>query len=597
MHKLNHKIIRLLVILLLLLTSVTVYSVSDEGIWNPTGSLSTARSTHTTMLLADGRVLVTGGRSGSEFIASAEIYNPVTGVWSTTGSLNVTRGHHTATLLDDGRVLVVGGGNGTYLNSAEIYDPNTGIWHITGSLNTARNSHTATLLPDGRVLVAGGVRFMPIASAEIYDPATGVWSITGSLNTVHSNHTATLLTDGRVLVAAGASYSSSAEIYDPATGIWGITGSLNDGRFLHTATLLTDGRVLIAGGGDDPYFASTEIYDPNTESWSMTGSLNTARRDHGATLLSNGHVLVVGGYNGGFIDGAEIYDPDTGVWTMTGSLNTARASNNRFQIPLLTNSQVLIAGGQNDDGDLLSAELFAIRPSVLEVMADSFLRSGNANTNEGANLNMVVRSSGHNRAIVSFDLNELLSLGVTSVETATLRLYIVHNANNWGNEGRTIDAHHLLEDWIEGDGANMKPANLTNAAFNPFKNRGDGVGITWKCAIDTEVNNQKADCDPKWHGGTYDPIPSDTVTIFKDFAGNNQLPPTTKTEGWVEFDVTLNVNECLADEEQSCSWLIRKTQEGQNGRIEFATKEGSTALYDAQYGQSVAPQLTLSYTP
>ena len=247
-----------------------------------------------------------------------------------------------------------------------------------------------------------------------------------------------------------------------------------------------------------------------------------------------------------------------------------------------------------DGGAAVETITVLVRPTSIAVDQDSFLRSGSDNTNEGANLNMVVRDSGNNRALVSFDLSEISS-GSGPIETTVLHLFIVQNGNNWGNEGRTIDAHQVTENWAEGDGANMKPGNLTNAEFTPYSHRGDGPGVTWKCAVDAEINNHSADCDPQWNGGTFDPTPSDMLTIFKDFDGNNDLPPTTQTLGWVEFEVTGDVNECLANHSIQCSWLIKKTQEGQNGRVEFATKEGAMALYDAQFGETVASHLVLSY--
>jgi len=82
------------------------------------------------------------------------------GFWTTTGSLNTARISHTATLLPNGRVLVAGGSDGTSgnrLSSAKLYDPVTGGWSVSGSMATPRESHTATLLPNGQVLVAGGI--------------------------------------------------------------------------------------------------------------------------------------------------------------------------------------------------------------------------------------------------------------------------------------------------------------------------------------------------------------------------------------------------------------------------------------------------------
>jgi len=147
-----------------------------------------------------------------------------------TGSLNTARDSHTATLLSNGKVLVAGGVGGAYLTSAELYDPASGTWTATGSLNTARGQHTATLLPDGKVLVAGGTLNSngnnSLASAELYDPVSGTWTATGSLTTARFVHTATLLPNGKVLVAAGYGTSypfdlTSAELSD----LCGLIGS------------------------------------------------------------------------------------------------------------------------------------------------------------------------------------------------------------------------------------------------------------------------------------------------------------------------------------------------------------------------------------
>jgi hypothetical protein len=71
----------------------------------PLADLATARSGHTATLLADGRVLITGGDASS----SVEIYDPSTESFAVTGNMSSARSGHTATRLSDGRVLVFGG--------------------------------------------------------------------------------------------------------------------------------------------------------------------------------------------------------------------------------------------------------------------------------------------------------------------------------------------------------------------------------------------------------------------------------------------------------------------------------------------------------
>ncbi|MBI5566906.1 MAG: hypothetical protein HY870_18555 [Chloroflexi bacterium] len=351
---------------LVLLTSFAASALA-AGQWTATNAMVNSHMWHAAALLADGRVLATGGPTGF-FSAAAEIFNPATGSWTATGSMTVSRALHTATTLNDGRVLVAGGVDNTiYTNvtyaSAEIFDPATGTWTLTGSMTMARSQHTATRLNDGRVLVVGGV------TAEIYNPTTGLWITTSNPGITHGGHTATLLSDGRVLVAGGLGSSANAvstvEIYDPTTDTWITTGSLSSARWDHAAALLNDGRVLVAGGRADSGgnfipLASTEIYDPVTGIWTATGNLGTTRAFHTATLLSDGQVLAVGGLtNGAVLSTAEIFDPATGGWSATGSMIDSRGDHTATR---LNDGRVLAVGGGGNGSGTCCAELFTLTP-------------------------------------------------------------------------------------------------------------------------------------------------------------------------------------------------------------------------------------------
>jgi Galactose oxidase, central domain len=343
------------------------------------GDMAQGRNGATATLLADGRVLIVGGRQDAGYLSTAEIFDPQTASFRATGSLPGPLGGHTAALLRSGRVLIVGGFDGVhYQSKAFLYDPASGSFAATGSLHTARDSHCAVLLTDGRVLIAGGEggdrsSAATLSSAETYDPATGVFSLVGSLPGTSPGVVATLLGDGRVLVVnrglAGASPGpASAFLFDPKTGQFRSTGSMLAG-WADSAVTLRDGRVLVTGEtrnlpvGTLPVTSpSAEIYDPATGQFSMTGQPTFMGEI--PTLLKDGRVLLLGGGAGwgdGHGDMAEFFDAALGKFTAVGTGFAA----NRPSVAELLDGRVLIAGGDGPSrgGDtpgpvLASAELF-----------------------------------------------------------------------------------------------------------------------------------------------------------------------------------------------------------------------------------------------
>ena len=358
--------------------------------WTHTGNLNTARYSHTATLLESGQVLVAGGAVGafclcccgpdpsSRSDASAELYDPHTATWNYTGSLNTARRSHTATLLENGQVLVAGGyadvSRAFPLQSAEIYDPATGGWRPIGSFNTIHGAHSTTLLATGKVLAVGLPNDGLVYRAELYDPATETWTNTDSPNIgVYLIATTILLPNGKVLALSSgsgpyygpSSSGDSAALYDPTTDTWSSTGNPRR-RFLYTMTLLRNGKVLVTGSDNIyPSPHDAELYDPNTGEWTITGSLSVIRRNFElptATLLPDGRVLLAGGHTSDpSFPGDELYDPFTESWSIPSRLSEAR--HNYHTATLLQNGVVLVVGGVDEGADQYvfpydSAELF-----------------------------------------------------------------------------------------------------------------------------------------------------------------------------------------------------------------------------------------------
>ena len=348
-----------------------------------TGSMHSARSSHTATLLKDGRVLIVGGGDGT-----AELFDPTSGTFTLTGSPVTGRLGATATLLADGKVLIAGGleltagpdGFLIKLNSAEIFDPATGTFTATGSMIQARRLHTATLLEDGRVLVAGGYfdAICSTASAELFDPATGTFSSAGFMLTERVNHTATLLKSGEVLMAGGSNGCAPdssddppwdpvfLELYEPGPGNFQAGSDMSTTRIGHAAVRLIDGKVLMLGGipavqnlhEQPPSPSYAEEYDPATSIFLAVAGLTISEKSYTATLLTSGKVLIAGGVDEGGHPSSEagLVDPATGTLATTGGLVTARVGHTATR---LNDGRVFVTGGTDSSGNALaSAELY-----------------------------------------------------------------------------------------------------------------------------------------------------------------------------------------------------------------------------------------------
>src|SRR5215210_6765409 len=99
-------------------------------------------------------------------------------------------------------------------------------------------------------------------------------------------------------------------------GKWTATAKMSVKRNYHTLTLLPNGQVLAAGGRDGGWgicnnLTSAELYNSGTGSWSATGNMIAARFYHTATLLPNEQVLVAGGQDceENILSSAELYTP------------------------------------------------------------------------------------------------------------------------------------------------------------------------------------------------------------------------------------------------------------------------------------------------
>ena len=331
----------------MILIALQIYP-QNYGQWTSAAAMNLPRNHHASVMLPDGRVLVTGGEMNNvsdNVTNSCEVYDYKTNTWSYVDSMNVARFYHKLILLDSNRVLAVGGYN---IKSCEIYNIKDNKWSFTDSLKSTRlYGATVTLLKNGKVLISGGYNYIAkdiyLNDVELYDPLTNKWSITDSLKVGRFGHTATLLNDGRLLIAGGA--GKECEIFDPTIDKWSVADSLNDGRYEQSAVLLSSGQVLVSGGADSNitsshWLNSCEVYDPKSNKWSIVTSMLSARAEHSSIMLNDGSPLFTGGSFGN--ESWELYNPTsfTNIY-----LNNYPFIISNPEVVLLKNGNVVSFGG------------------------------------------------------------------------------------------------------------------------------------------------------------------------------------------------------------------------------------------------------------
>jgi hypothetical protein len=189
------------------LNGVELYDPAT-GAWSIAANLNTTRDSHTATLLPNGKVLVAAGGywtpSGNppcgltatcsfNVLNNAELYDPASGTWSMTASLNTLRSQHTATRLPNGKVLVAGGRTRTdVLSSAELYD--SPVQLVAAVLPSSRSVQVGTPATAFATIIntdsnmATGCTISPITNIpaaltyQTTDPATNL--LTGVPNTL-----------------------------------------------------------------------------------------------------------------------------------------------------------------------------------------------------------------------------------------------------------------------------------------------------------------------------------------------------------------------------------------------------------------------------
>lgn len=313
--------------------------------------MSASRAEPVCGVLRSGKAIVAGGQR----LSSAELFDPATKSWTATASMSVARQSASSALLADGRFLVVGGEDAGAATTAEIFDPATGAWTPIASM--ARERYYAALVPlaDGRVLAVGGINTGGNAqpSAERWDPKLDRWDPVPSRPEDFVGKLAwATLEDGTIFTVHGYR-ENTAYLFDPRTLVWTATQPFAAHRTYAAVVPLPGGKLLVAGGFDQTAttaLSTTEIYDPATKGFTPGPTLQAPAANAWWSALPAG-TIVLGGPTNAF----DLIAPDASSVLPGGFLVDARTAPCPFRTP----TGVVVAAGRNvaGGGSFSSAEL------------------------------------------------------------------------------------------------------------------------------------------------------------------------------------------------------------------------------------------------
>ncbi|WP_211357079.1 discoidin domain-containing protein [Nocardioides rubriscoriae] len=295
-------------------------------------------------VLADGRVLITGGSSPS----NATIYDPATDEFTVAPQMEVPRGYQSSVTLSDGGVFTIGGswsgpveGVDGAVKNGEVLRAGADEWRsLPGTSNQAlltddgeayrRDNHTWLFATTGgRVFQAGPSRAMNWFTTTGAGTTTSAGQRADAPDQMNGN--AVMYDAGKVLTLGGSpayGYSeATARAYTidltagfPAAPVVTRQPDLAQRRAFANSVVLPDGSVLVTGGQsyavpftDTTAQLSAELWSPRTGRFETLAPEAVPRTYHSfSLLLADGRVLSGGG---GLEPNATINHPDVQVFT------------------------------------------------------------------------------------------------------------------------------------------------------------------------------------------------------------------------------------------------------------------------------------------
>lgn len=200
---------------------------------------------------------------------------------------------------------------------------------------------------------------------------------------------------------------------------------------------------------------------------------------------------------------------------------------------------------------------------------DSFIEQTHANTNAGSHKHLKIGGDSTHEARTLLGFN-LATVDIKKVKSAILELTIANSDNQWGTYGRPIDIHPLRTDFTEGR------AGSYNLKVWPWIILSKMPGVTWNCATDQNIINNRLDCPSSWSGGLDN----------HKFGQVSSAPwvQTSNMTGKVYWTVTDDIKAGIH------TWIIKKTFP-EMGQVEYYSREGALKMHNI----TLSPHIIITF--
>ena len=362
-----------------------------------TSSGWTARTSHTSVALPDGSILLIGGEDDSDRLNDA--WRSVDGgvIWELVNASSgwTERIYHTCVALPDGNIVLMGG----YDHIGEwLGGPKNDIWQSVDGGATwkcvnassgwmARSDHTSVMMPDGSIVLMGGMFASPWwCLNDTWRSTDGgiTWICVNESSgwMARSGHTTVALPDGSILLMGGVGGVGAANTF--LNDIWKSTDggehwvlvNANSGwtaRTGHSTVALADGSIVLMGGLDRDMNHLNDTWRSTDRgiTWMQLPDAGwTARVDHTCVTMPDGSVILMGGFD---VDGSARND----TWRFQPAGSSHQNPTHTYTVP---GTYTVTLQAYNDDGHNVTQKVgyITVTPPPPEAGFTASVTSGTA---------------------------------------------------------------------------------------------------------------------------------------------------------------------------------------------------------------------------